>query len=156
MKKALLATLTLGVMLLSACLQDIPEQGCDITTLAIAASVIIDGESYCYQSGSLSYSENDHQLHLELYAVRNEKTTDYKITAVFDVPPDGYQFNQSYDAVGGLYFDAVTLSSGTLMIEGDNHTEDPTLMKYYGQFQLTYQTDGSPTVTTISGNFSWE
>jgi hypothetical protein len=145
-----------SLALFVSCLEDVPEEACDVSTLAVAASVTIDGESYCYQTGSLIYDSNDDFIQLELYAVKNEKTTDHRIIAYFQVPAEGYQFNQTYTASSGSYFDAVSLSSGTMIIEGDNHPDDPTLMKYYGSFDLTYQTQGSPTVTSIVGSYSIE
>ena len=147
----ILTILTLGV--LTSCLEDEPKAECNESTLAVAATATVDGEPYCYTTGSLVYEAHNDLLHLDLYVAGDRSQ---RVKVAYSIPAQGYQFDVSYSVVSGEYSESVPVKSGTILLQEDNFPTDPTLMQYAGEFDLQFQSEGSPTVISISGNFSFE
>ena len=142
------------VALVTGCGSDDESMACNPDVLAVTASVQIDGSDVCYLKGGLGFNSANNVISLNLFAPQG--TTGEEIDVLFDVPAQGYQFNEAYTASSGEYDDVHQLATGSIILTEDNYPEDPNLLFFKGVIDLTFRDADSRNPIMVTGNFSFE
>ena len=155
MKQLLILFAAASLVLTISCESELADEtACNPDVLAFTASVSIDDASECYQRGGLGFNAASNRLSLILFSPRNG--TGGEIDVQFEIPAQGYQFNQAYPVAAGEYNNEVPVAGGNIILTADNYPEDPNLLQYKGTIDLTFRSSGSSDIISVSGTFSFE